>query len=304
MHTVIAAFQNRDQAQRAADLLVQRGFDRSDVHVEHQQGSTGGSSQPPQQPQQREPKGFFASLFSSDDDYQQHGAGWDRAVAGGRCVVIADVEDTQEAQKAVSCLHEAGAVDVDDHQARQGDRASAAQPRAAAAGTPRGTLSGTGKDGALEVVQEEMKVGKRTLEQGGVRVVQRLSEKPVREVVRLREEHAVVERRPVDRTIDGGMGDAFREGSMEVRESAEQAVVAKRAHVVEEVRLGKQVTEREEVIEDRLRRKDVDVERLDAGGQRERERAVAADKRVPQAGTREPGTGTPGMPRTDKDRPL
>jgi stress response protein YsnF len=56
-------------------------------------------------------------------------------------------------------------------------------------------------------------------------------------------------------------------------------VVAKTARVVEEVRVGKEVREREETIEDSVRRKDVDVERIagQAGRVQDRERAVASD---------------------------
>lgn len=54
----------------------------------------------------------------------------------------------------------------------------------------------------------------------------------------------------------------------------EEPVVAKTARIVEEVRVGKEVREREETIEDTLRRKDVEVQRLSG----ERERAVASDQ--------------------------
>lgn len=144
---------------------------------------------------------------------------------------------------------------------------------------PRGS-SGTASrnsDGTLEVVEEQLQVGKREVDHGGVRVVQRVTEKPVHETVRLHEEHAVVDRHPVDRAATSA---DFRDATLEVRETAEQAVVAKTARVVEEVRVGKEVREREEVIEDTLRRKDVDIERLSPGNARssiERERAVAAD---------------------------
>ncbi len=77
-----------------------------------------------------------------------------------------------------------------------------------------------------------------------------------------------------------------------MRESAEQAVVAKRARVVEEVRVGKRVDERDEVVEDTLRRKDVEVQRLDE----ERERAVASGRREPLAGEPRDPDATPRTP--------
>ncbi|MDQ6882010.1 MAG: YsnF/AvaK domain-containing protein [Pseudomonadota bacterium] len=105
-----------------------------------------------------------------------------------------------------------------------------------------------------------------------------MSQQPVREIVRLREEQAVVERRPVDRVATTEDLSNFREGAIEVRETAEEAVVAKTVRVVEEVRIGKQVHEREETIDEMLRRKDVDVERIggEKNGSVEDERAFAS----------------------------
>jgi stress response protein YsnF len=151
-----------------------------------------------------------------------------------------------------------------------------------------------GQEGVLDVVQEELQVGKRSLDKGGVRVVQRVTEKPVREVVRLREEHATVDRRPVDRPSHAGDLNAFKEGTLEVRETAEEPVVAKTARVVEEVRVGKEVREREETIEDKVRRKDVDVQRWKAAARPavERERAVASDRpHEPPLADRDPDAG-------------
>ena len=51
----------------------------------------------------------------------------------------------------------------------------------------------------IPVVEEELEVGKRQVDLGAVRVVSRMVETPVNESVTLREEHANIERRPVDR---------------------------------------------------------------------------------------------------------
>jgi len=84
----------------------------------------------------------------------------------------------------------------------------------------------------------------------------------VQEQVTLREEHVTVERRPVDRPVTQADMSAFQQGTIEVTERAEQAVVAKEARVVEEVVVGKEATERTETIQDTVRRTDVDVEEL------------------------------------------
>jgi uncharacterized protein (TIGR02271 family) len=113
----------------------------------------------------------------------------------------------------------------------------------------------------IPVVEEELQVGKREVERGGVRVESRVEERPVTEEVQLREERVHVERRPVDRPVTDA-DNAFREGTLEVTERAEEAVVSKSAHVVEEVVVGKQVEEHTETVHDTLRRTDVDVQEV------------------------------------------
>ena len=113
----------------------------------------------------------------------------------------------------------------------------------------------------IPVVEEELKVGKREVERGGVRVESRVTETPVEERVNLREERVHVERHPVDRPVSSA-DNAFKEGTLEVTERAEQAVVAKEARVVEEVVVGKEVAERTETVRDTVRRTDVNVEEI------------------------------------------
>jgi uncharacterized protein (TIGR02271 family) len=115
---------------------------------------------------------------------------------------------------------------------------------------------------AIPVVQEELKIGKREVQRGGVRVFSRVVETPVNESVNLREEHVSVERRPVDQPISTTDATAFKEQSIEMREKAEEAVVQKSARVVEEVVVGKEATQRKENITDSVRRTEVQVEQL------------------------------------------
>jgi len=71
---------------------------------------------------------------------------------------------------------------------------------------------------------------------------------------------------PVDQTVRPDDPALFREGTIEVTERAEEAVVAKEARVIEEVVVGKQVQERVETIRDTVRRTDVDVQPIDRAG--------------------------------------
>src|SRR5918997_1767764 len=78
--------------------------------------------------------------------------------------------------------------------------------------------------------------------------------------VRLREERVNVERRPVNRPVSEADLAAFREGTIELRERSEEAVVDKTARVVEEVAINKEVGERTETVRETVRKTDVDVD--------------------------------------------
>ena len=111
----------------------------------------------------------------------------------------------------------------------------------------------------IEVVEEQLNIGKKEVERGGVRIRSFVTEKPVSEQVTLREEHVDVQRTSVDRPASG---DAFKTGTIEMRETAEVPVVAKEARVVEEISLGKTSSEHTQTVSDTVRRTDVEVENL------------------------------------------
>lgn len=128
-------------------------------------------------------------------------------------------------------------------------------------------------DGAvIPVIEEELHVGKRTVESGGVKVRTDVKEIPVEETVKLREENVVVERTPVNRPVSDADIEAVKDGDLTITERAEKAVVGKAARVVEEVVVGKKVDEHTETISDTVRRTDVDVEELDADERTNRNR--------------------------------
>jgi len=114
----------------------------------------------------------------------------------------------------------------------------------------------------VPVLEERLAVGKRDVERGGVRVYTRVVEAPVREQVALREEHVTVEGRAVDRPAAAG-DEAFRERTIEVRQTAEEVVVEKQARVVEEVVITKDVGVRTEVVHATLHKTTVAVEQLE-----------------------------------------
>jgi uncharacterized protein (TIGR02271 family) len=118
-------------------------------------------------------------------------------------------------------------------------------------------------DLVIPIVDEELEIKKRIVERGGVRVHSHMTEKPVEKTVRLRDERVTVERRPLDRALTQAEAEArFRDGSFEMKALSEVPVVGKRAHVVEEVFITKNITERTEKIRDTLRHTDAQVTEL------------------------------------------
>jgi stress response protein YsnF len=111
-------------------------------------------------------------------------------------------------------------------------------------------------------IEEELRVGKEQTT-GGKRLVASVNEREVEKPVTLREEEVEVERGREDRRLSPGEADrAFREETVEVTATSERPVVSKEARVTGEVALRKQAGEREEVVRDTLRRKDVEVETI------------------------------------------
>jgi uncharacterized protein (TIGR02271 family) len=134
----------------------------------------------------------------------------------------------------------------------------------AAASTSTETTSPTSTAGAakgeevISLAEEQLQVGKRTVDRGTTRIRRYVVEKPVEESVNLRSERVTVERRQPIEGSTAGAG-AFEERIVEVRETAEEPVVAKTARVVEEVVVGREVTERTETVKDTVRREDVEI---------------------------------------------
>jgi uncharacterized protein (TIGR02271 family) len=131
-----------------------------------------------------------------------------------------------------------------------------------------GATARTGQARSIPVVEEEVRVGKRSVLRGGVRVYSRVKEQPVEEKLSLREEKVRVERQPVDRPATEADLRAGQEQVIEVDEYAEEPVVSKQARVSEEVRVNKEARERSETVRDTARRTEVNVENMDTGKSR------------------------------------
>lgn len=220
---------------------------------------------------------FFGNLFGGDDDasIRDERDIYAESVRRGSTAVAVQTED-EMTDEITDILNDNGAIDVDRR---------AAQYRAAGYKSfdPNATLYTAEQsqsefktfaeqgEVALPVIEEQLNVGKRVVQRGGVRVHTRITERPVEEQVTLREENVTVNRRPVDRAVSDADLTNFKEGEFDVTTRAEEAVVGKESRVVEEVVVGKNVTEREETVRDTVRRTDVEVEDIDSDETRNRQ---------------------------------
>jgi uncharacterized protein (TIGR02271 family) len=251
MQTILGTFDDPQTAQRAVEQLVEQGFSRSSVHL--QSGANAGSDNSILS----SVGSFFSRLFESDE--KTEAGNYAEAVRRGSSVVAVDANTDEEVHQAQFLMHTLGSVDVDARAAQWKTKGWHGFDADAA---PLSESDLASERAAVPVVQEELVVGKRAVDVGGLRVVKRMSETPVSEMVNLRQEKATITRKPVDRPATEADFGNFKEGSFEVGETAEEAVIGKTARVVEEVSVGRDVTNRSETVSDTVRRTDVEVERM------------------------------------------
>jgi stress response protein YsnF len=257
--TIVGLFDEYREAQRAVVELVESGISREDIGITSRDYTSYDETDTRRDDSYRDEEGvgdkisnFFARLFGDDDEHVSH---YSEAVGRGGTVVTVDCETDEMADRAEAILNRfGGEVDERGESFRQGAYMGTDNVE-----TNRADLA-EGGEARIPVIEEEVRVGKREVEGGGVRVRTRVVERPVEEAVRLREERVNVERRPVNRPVSEADLNAFREGTFELRERSEEAVVDKTARVVEEVAINKEVGERTETVRDTVRSTDVDVE--------------------------------------------
>lgn len=257
--TVIGIFNNASEAQNAVDKLVSDGF--SQTYVDISSGTNYSTSTTTNENESGIAR-FFRNLFGDDDNERER---YTRAAERGTVVTV-HAQSDDEAKRAALLLDEYGAIDVNDNDySTTGSDYSNTSNDYSTTGTSADRLySNENAEGkTIPVIEENIQVGKREVETGGVRLRSRIVERPVEESLRLREEHVRVERNTVDRPATEADFNNFEEGSIEVTETAEVPVVSKEARVVEEVSLGKDVEHREETIRDTVRKTEVDVEEIE-----------------------------------------
>ena len=262
--TLVAVFRNRSDADSAASDLKANGFSSNQVYVgSYNDAGASGTAREWNATHQHEGgiKGWFKSLFG-DDDNQSEYAGYEGAANSGSAIVSVQTSD-EDVDRATQILEEHDPIDINEGVAAAG-KSGTAVPTATAAGRTSASGRQTTSDlpASIPVVEEDLRVGKRSVLRGGVRVYSRVVETPVEEKVNLREERVRVDRQPANRAANASDLRAGAEQVIEVQEYAEEPVVQKQARVVEEVRVSKDVSERSETVRDTVRHSEVQVEDL------------------------------------------
>lgn len=275
--TVIGLFETPADANNAVDDMISHSFTREHIRVMASDKPLPGNSATSTEPvAQEQEHGFMAHLrhfFSeiglrnpdaSDATQEDTHYSAQREQLGGTLVAVT-VNDDAQANQAADIMNDHGAINIDERAAeiRTTTITNAANSALDTGGTaamrePVGTQP-TRPDMTLPVIEEELQVGRRKVLRGGVHIYSQVVEKPVETQVNLHEEHVHVERHPVDRPAGQADFNAFKEGSVDIEESAEEAVVAKRAHVVEEVLVSKEAQDRTQSIHDTVRSTKVDI---------------------------------------------
>jgi len=257
--TVTALYDTRAEAESAKQRL-ESGFDADSIKIvdqsSHSDDAERGSS--------------LSGMFGSHDDRHTY----DEGIRRGGFLLCAEVDSDEDEDRIVTVLDQTSSVDLEQ---RQTDwRNDGWQPRAETQGFSQDGSIGqpdsrnlgggnerTSEEERIPIVEEQLQVGKRTVSRGGARVRSYMEEVPVEESVNLREEHVSVERRPVDQRLGAANlkdDSLFRDRTIEMTETAEEAVVGKEARVTEELVVSKTATERTEQVHDTVRHTEVDVD--------------------------------------------
>ena len=263
--TLVALFDSRADADAAMQKLIQAGIDRSGISVMSGKGSRYSSASTSSYDYGRDEGGFWSSLkelLMPDEDRYAYAEGLSR----GGTVLTAKIDSTQATLAEDVLESSGGSLDLETEEA--GWRAAGWTGYTASTGAtvaPRtGTAAtvGAGQDETISVYEESLKVGKRAVARGRVKLRSYVVETPVNEQVSLHEETVQIERHPVDRVVTGAEAAAFTTGERVIEAEAygEEAVVSKDLRVVEEIGLRKTGQERTETITDTVRHTEVEIE--------------------------------------------
>jgi uncharacterized protein (TIGR02271 family) len=263
--TIVAVYDTSERASLAIRDLEAAGVPSSNIS---QHASSGGATASTTTAAPVREKGFWASLFGGEPEYEHDTTVYDRSLEGGSTVVT--VKALEHVTQVMDILERHNPIDIDERAASYGFGAGGTTTTTAKAAAvpamPAGqeTALREGGEELVPLAEEQLTVGKRLVNRGTTRVRRFVVEAPVEEAVTLHSDRVSVERRPVasgTRVTDAD----FTDRTIEVTETDEEAVVGKTARVKEEVVVNKAATDRVETVRDTLRREDVEITREGRG---------------------------------------
>ena len=135
---------------------------------------------------------------------------------------------------------------------------STAATTAASAKALANTAKG-GDDVEVAPHEEQVKVGKRTVDASSVRLRKVIRTEIVNQPVEIRHEEVVVKRISADQVHAGAVTSDFKDETIDVPLTREEVVVSKEAHVTGAVRLHKTAEAETQNISETVRKEDVEV---------------------------------------------
>lgn len=245
MKTVVGLFSSMAQAEQVKQALLSEGYSAKVIA----NGDGVATAEPESEGIGQKISNFFHGLTGGDSETHDHYA---TGVNTGGALVGVTVED-EDAASVAGLLKQHGAREVEGKVVGEAKAPHLATEAVDTAGQT-----------AIPIVEEQLQVGKREVDRGGVRVYSHVVETPVTADVTLRNEQVRVERRPVNRAATAADFNMGQGSVIEVNATGEEAVVGKTARVVEEVLVGKQSSSHTEVIHDSVRKTEVEVEDIAA----------------------------------------
>ncbi len=266
--TVIGVFDTMSQARSAKKALINDNIkdDSIDVSKYGEHGRRGDNYDR----ESGKVEGFFDRLFGDDDKNENrkykrsHAA---REVASRGTVVTVHTETMEQAKKAAAILDRYGAIDFDDRYDQYQNKSFDADRNRSRLNERYGDVD---NQETIKVLKEDVAIGKREVETGGVTVRSHVVERPVEETLRLRSEDVFVDRKKVDRPATG---TDFKDRTINVKETAEEAIVSKEARVKEEITVGKKVDTHKETVRETARETEVDVVNKEGDKTRNRDKS-------------------------------
>jgi len=126
--------------------------------------------------------------------------------------------------------------------------------------TTTGTAKHTPEQATIQLSEEQVKIGKREVEAGGVRLRKVVRTETVNQPVELKREEIIIERVPASEAHTGRQ-QSFNEQEVYIPLRREEAVIEKQSRLREEVRARKSATTDRQNVSAEVRKEDVEIEK-------------------------------------------